>query len=125
MLVIREEVSMPVCCHEEADTRIMFYLHHILAANNGESISIRSSDTEVFILLLPCLESHNLLYCLDGCWSKQQQYQDIYQHFTAGRSLAPRSHWCSACSACFHRLRLYSLNDEQMQTEGIGADDEE
>ena len=56
--VIREEVAMLVCCHEEADTRIMFHLHHILAANTGESISIRSSDTDVFILLIYHVSNH-------------------------------------------------------------------
>ena len=49
---------MLVCCPEEADTRIMFHLHHILAANNGEYISIRSSDTEVFILLIYHVSNH-------------------------------------------------------------------
>ena len=56
--VILEEVSMLVCCHEEADTIIMFHLHHILAANNGESISIRSFDTDVFILLMYHVSNH-------------------------------------------------------------------
>ena len=49
---------MLVCCHEEADTIIMFHLHHILIANNGESISIRSFDTDVFILLIYHVSNH-------------------------------------------------------------------
>ena len=53
-----EEVPMLVCCPEEADTRIMSHLHHILAANNGEYISIRSSDIEVFILLIYHVPNH-------------------------------------------------------------------
>ena len=36
----------------------MFHLHHILAANNGEYISIRSSDTDVFILLIYHVSNH-------------------------------------------------------------------
>ena len=56
--VIREEVPMLACCHEEAENRMMFHLHHILAANNGEYISIRSSDAEVFILLIYHVSNH-------------------------------------------------------------------
>ena len=56
--VVREEVPMLACCHEEAENRMMFHLHHILAANNGEYISIRSSDTEVFILLIYHVSNH-------------------------------------------------------------------
>ena len=53
-----EEVPMLVYCPEEADTIMMFHLHHILAANNGEYISIRSSDIEVFILLICHVSNH-------------------------------------------------------------------
>ena len=50
---ICEEINGLVCTHEEADTRIIYHLYHILQENSTTCISIviRSYDTNVLILL--------------------------------------------------------------------------
>lgn len=49
--VIHEEVAELAGTHEEADTRIVFHLSKLLASDNP-TIAVRSSDTDVFVLLL-------------------------------------------------------------------------
>ena len=38
--------------HEEADTRLVFHLHHIMSMDNQLNVSVRCNDRDVFVLLL-------------------------------------------------------------------------
>ena len=49
--VLREEVPLLSCKHEEADTRIIFHLQHIIQENGDAHVVIRANDTDIFILL--------------------------------------------------------------------------
>ena len=50
--VHRKEIASLSCCHEEADTRIIFHLHQIITQMPQHSVSVRSNDTDVLVLLL-------------------------------------------------------------------------
>ena len=50
--VVREEVPLLQCHHEEADTRLIFHLMKILDTLPEAPCNIRSNDTDVMILLL-------------------------------------------------------------------------
>lgn len=61
--LIFEMIDELKCDHEEADTRMAFNVHH--AASSGfENISIRSPDTDIFIIMLHVcsLVSSNLFF---------------------------------------------------------------
>ena len=49
-IVYCKEIPTIACCHEDADTRIIYHIQSILGTE--QRISVRSSDTDVFILLL-------------------------------------------------------------------------
>lgn len=51
-VMVVEEVPHLSCSHQEADTRIIFHLQHILQADPDKTITVRSSDTDIFILLI-------------------------------------------------------------------------
>ena len=42
---------MPNCNHEEADTRIVVHLLHALRAGDGNSVLVRTVDTDVIVIL--------------------------------------------------------------------------
>ena len=46
-----QDVSMPQCYHEEADTRMMFHLKHLIE-NNMQKICIKTVDSDVIVILV-------------------------------------------------------------------------
>ena len=50
--VLKSTVPELACKHEEADTRIIWHMKHACTYVNDPRISVRSSDTDVFIILL-------------------------------------------------------------------------
>ena len=76
--LFRKEVSTLICSFEEADSRMIYILHHILVADTGELIVIRRSDSYNHSALVSCCELYKYLDCLDGYWPKQQQHQKIH-----------------------------------------------
>ena len=50
--VQKVEVSELASCHEEADTRLIFHINHVLHVAPAASISVRSNDADVLILLI-------------------------------------------------------------------------
>ena len=46
-----QDVSMPQCYHEEADTRMMFHLKHMIE-NNMQKICIKTVDSDVIVILV-------------------------------------------------------------------------
>ena len=51
-IVCRDEVLDLKCCHEEADSRLIFHLGRIFNTYPELAVSIRSNDTDVMVLLL-------------------------------------------------------------------------
>jgi len=51
-VVYRHDECSLICNHEEADTRIIFHLNHIITASPQDIVSVRSNDTDVLVLLL-------------------------------------------------------------------------
>lgn len=50
--VMKQTVQDLASHHEEADTRMVYHLHHIIEHQTVENISIRSNDTDVLVILL-------------------------------------------------------------------------
>ncbi len=50
--VVWKEVPELSCSHEEADTRIIFHLVHVIEQDPDAIISVRADDTDIFINLL-------------------------------------------------------------------------
>ena len=48
--VVCEAVSFR-CKHEEADTRMVYHMNEIIKDDPSATVSVRSNDTDVFILL--------------------------------------------------------------------------
>ena len=75
--VHRNEITSLSCCHEEADTRIIFHLHQIITQMPQHSVSVRSNDTYVLVLLL-----YNVA-CDSRAENKPRVWMDMafqYQH---------------------------------------------
>ena len=123
--VIRAEVPMLVCCHEEVDTRIMFHLHHILAANNGESIPIRSFDTDVFILLIYHVSNHTTSSTVWMDFGLSSNNTRIYINISQLVDHLP--HDLIDAQSALHAFTGsdYTASMMTKATAGIGADDEE
>jgi len=51
-VVARQTVRDLVSQHEEADTRMVYHLHHVIEHRSVENISIRSNDTDVLVIFL-------------------------------------------------------------------------
>ena len=65
--VSSQEIPTLVCCHEEADTRIIYHLQNILLPQQTlPTVAVRSSDTDVFILLLYYVSHHH--DCIPQIW---------------------------------------------------------
>ena len=63
--------------HEEADTKICYLLHHAVQSNNnGETVSISSSDTDIPVILL-ANEMPNLFVYVDNGAGKNRKVLDL------------------------------------------------
>ncbi len=58
--VVRVCIESLASSHEEADTRMVYHLHHITQAQETGNITIRSNDTDVLIILLYYMSQPNV-----------------------------------------------------------------
>ena len=83
--VHQEEVPTLQCQHEEADTRIMFHLSRIIAADPQLAVSVRCNDTDVLVLLL-----YHVM-CLKSSTVEPQVWMDV------GHSSNNTRHYINIC----------------------------